>query len=210
MYKTCTKCRVEKGLGEFSPKKKGKYGVHSYCKCCKAQLQKEHVEGLSEESREEWKKRHRESDKKWWDRLSEDKKKEQKDRRKKWKIINRKRLAESYKKRYHDDVCVRLVDRLRNRIWHAIKGGEKPESVIKALGCTVKELKNHLESQFCSEMSWKNHSLLGWHIDHIRPLCSFDLTDPDQFAEASHYANLRPLWAKDNLKKGGRESSEVK
>lgn len=41
----------------------------------------------------------------------------------------------------------------------------------------------------------------GWHIDHIKPLCSFDLKDKVQFKEACHYSNLQPLWAKDNLNK---------
>ena len=41
-------------------------------------------------------------------------------------------------------------------------------------------------------------------MDHIKPLCAFDLTEPEQQALAFHYTNLQPLWASDNMRKGGR------
>lgn len=42
------------------------------------------------------------------------------------------------------------------------------------------------------------------HIDHVRPLASFDLEDPDQVLEVWALPNLQPLWAADNLAKGSR------
>jgi hypothetical protein len=44
-------------------------------------------------------------------------------------------------------------------------------------------------------------SFYGWHIDHIRPVSSFDLSDPAQVQECFHFSNLQPLWAIDNIKK---------
>jgi hypothetical protein len=49
-------------------------------------------------------------------------------------------------------------------------------------------------------MSWSNYGS-GWVIDHIRPLCSFDFTDPSAKTVANHYTNLRPLWSEDNAAK---------
>jgi hypothetical protein len=53
-------------------------------------------------------------------------------------------------------------------------------------------------------MTWENWTTNGWHIDHIRPLASFDLTDRQQFLVACHYTNLQPLWATENRKKQAR------
>ena len=51
-------------------------------------------------------------------------------------------------------------------------------------------------------MTWKNHGRFGWHIDHIKPLEKFDLTDPNQQLIAFNYKNCQPLWWKENLEKG--------
>jgi hypothetical protein len=65
----------------------------------------------------------------------------------------------------------------------------------------------HLESKFQYGMNWDNWSFEGWHIDHIVPLASFDLTDRKQLLLACHYTNLQPLWAIDNFSKGDRTQS---
>ena len=33
-----------------------------------------------------------------------------------------------------------------------------------------------------------------WHIGHVKPLSSFDLTDREQFQLACHYTNMVPVW----------------
>ena len=73
---------------------------------------------------------------------------------------------------------------------------------IELLGCSLSDLTSHIESKFLPGMSWENRNL--WHLDHIRPLKTFDLSDPTQLAVACHFTNLQPLWAADNLKKGHR------
>ena len=65
----------------------------------------------------------------------------------------------------------------------------------------MQTLKQHLESQFKDGMSWNNHGVKGWHIDHIKPCASFDLTDPEEQKKCFHFSNLQPLWWIDNLKK---------
>jgi len=109
---------------------------------------------------------------------------------------------------YYTDIKFRLKKQLRSRLGAAIKNNQKTGSAIKDLGCSIEELKLYLESKFLPGMAWYNWSRIGWHIDHIRPLNSFDLTDPEQFKVACHYTNLQPLWAKDNLRKGSKYDKE--
>lgn len=111
--------------------------------------------------------------------------------------------AEKRKKRMEEDLNFKLSARLRDRLNNALTNNQKAGSAVDDLGCSVEELKRHLESQFQPGMTWKNWSHDGWHIDHIKPLISFDLTDRNQFLEACHYTNLQPLWAKDNFSKKG-------
>jgi hypothetical protein len=103
-----------------------------------------------------------------------------------------------FKTRYNTDLNFKLTHIIRKTVNRGIF--KKQSSSVKSLGCSVGELRSHLESMFKSGMSWDNHG--RWHIDHIRPLSSFDLNDPSQFNEACHYKNLQPLWAIDNISKG--------
>lgn len=107
-----------------------------------------------------------------------------------------------YKQRYRNDIQFRLKVILRNRIRQSIKTDTKVGSAVKDLGCSIEELKVHLESKFQPGMSWSN--IGEWHIDHIVPLSSFDLTNREQFLRACHYTNLQPLWSLDNIAKSNR------
>lgn len=106
--------------------------------------------------------------------------------------------------RQKEDVNYKLANALRSRLNKAIKNSQKVGSAIKDLGCSIEELKKHLESKFKPGMSWDNWSKDGWHIDHVEPLASFDLSNAEQFKKACHYSNLQPLWAFENLRKGDK------
>jgi hypothetical protein len=81
----------------------------------------------------------------------------------------------------------------------ALRTGQKSGSAIRDLGCTVEELKKHLETHFQPGMTWDNYG--EWHVDHKIPLSSFDLSNPVEFKKSCHYTNLQPLWALDNIRK---------
>ena len=111
------------------------------------------------------------------------------------------------KHRQATDVNYRLAVSLRKRLGVALRNKQKAGSAVRDLGCTIPQLKCYLEQKFLPGMSWANHTRTGWHIDHIIPLASFELTDPEQFKRAVHYTNLQPLWASDNYIKGPRLSA---
>ena len=124
--------------------------------------------------------------------------------RKAWLDSNKDKINEYNSNRYKTNIQHKLSKLLRSRLWDALQGDLKSGSAVKDLGCSIEELKICLESKFQEGMSWDNWTSDGWHIDHIKPLASFDLTDRNQLIQACHYTNLQPLWAKDNFSKGDK------
>jgi len=84
------------------------------------------------------------------------------------------------------------------------KTATKTGHTIDLFGCSVAEVVKHLESQFTDGMTWDNYGFRGWHIDHVRPCSSFDMTDPEDQKRCFHVSNLQPLWAFDNMSKGAK------
>lgn len=73
---------------------------------------------------------------------------------------------------------------------------------VAVFGYSIPELRRHLERQFSRGMTWAKFCAGEIHIDHIRPLASFDLSDPERVIEAWSLPNLRPMWAGHNRRKG--------
>jgi hypothetical protein len=109
------------------------------------------------------------------------------------------------KNKLKTDFNYKLIHTIRVRVKDVLRGHSKSDSTINMLGCTINELWIHLEKQFKQGMTRENHG--KWHIDHIKPCASFDLTKPEEQAKCFHYTNLQPLWASENLAKGSKISS---
>lgn len=134
----------------------------------------------------------------------EERKKKDIERAKKYYLNNKDRIRK-YKRRWiknkiDTDIGFKIKCRLSKRIWDALKGNCKSTSTKKLIGCDIDILINHLEQKFQIGMSWENYG--DWHVDHIIPCASFDLTKKEQQEECFNYMNLQPLWAFDNLSKG--------
>ena len=103
------------------------------------------------------------------------------------------------------------LDNIRSKDDETLEKWEHTRKTFDYYGCTSKELIEHIESQFVDGMTWENRGAKGWHLDHIRPLSSFDFTGDDmdeQLKAAWHYTNLQPLWWYDNLAKSDKWDEE--
>jgi hypothetical protein len=79
----------------------------------------------------------------------------------------------------------------------------KTKHTIEYLGCDSDFFKEYLKNKMTPDMTFDNI-----HIDHIKPISKFNLSDPDEFLQCSHYTNLQPLLAKDNLDKSNKWTDE--
>lgn len=96
------------------------------------------------------------------------------------------------------DIQFALKDRIRASVNRALRRNwvRKSRRTMEMVGCSVDELKAHIERQFTDGMSWQNRST--WHVDHFVPIVAFDLTDPEEQKWAFNWRNLRPLAGHEN------------
>jgi len=122
---------------------------------------------------------------------------------KEWKRNHRSEIRNYEKQKWDNDPNFKMARVLRNRMRHAVKsqGCAKKGHLRDMIGCSISFFKQHIESQFQDGMTWENYGRRGWHIDHIRPCSSFNLTSEKDQKECFHYSNTQPLWEKDNLSK---------
>lgn len=112
---------------------------------------------------------------------------------------------EHHKIRWNTNVTYKLDKLLRRYLRRGSKSGAIiTETAKELLGISTQEFKEYIETQFQEGMSWENWSVYGWHLDHIRPISSFNLHNQEERKLCFHYSNLRPLWARDNLSKGSK------
>ncbi|MFA5567980.1 MAG: hypothetical protein WC972_04955 [Trueperaceae bacterium] len=107
--------------------------------------------------------------------------------------------AAAKKRRLEASPSARVRNATAARLWAALKG-QSDGALFSRLGYSAGALVAHLEARFQPGMSWANYG--RWHVDHIRPCASFDLTDPAEFEWCWSLENLQPLWAADNIAKG--------
>lgn len=112
------------------------------------------------------------------------------------------KINEYRRNKYNTDIIERIRHLCRLRIRQLIKS-KKDNIHYNLLGCSYTTLVKWLEFNFYDDISWDNYGTV-WHIDHIRPCSSFDLTNITEQYRCFNWKNLAPLYAKDNISKSNK------
>lgn len=197
----CSGCQQDKAAEEFYKNAHRSTGVQARCKACDKARQQS-ADGVA--YHRAYNRTHAAEYKAWQQRPESRRRQAEREKgyRTRRDAKDRKNAREN--RRRWGSVAVRLASNIRSRLKNAIRREWKTGSTLDLLGCSIEQLRVHLESQFRPGMTWANWARDGWHIDHIKPLAAFDLSDRAQLAAACNYTNLRPLWAAENLSKNAR------
>ncbi len=219
--KMCIKCKELKKSEEFTKSKKDKSGLKPYCKKCMneknkeyrkqektrkreksykennkekykeyfKQYRKENEDILKEKSKERYYKNHEEN-LAYRKKYREENKEKMAEYKKKWEKENRKKINQRRNKYNRENPHIYAW---RTLLQNTIKRMDtiKEGHTIDELGYIAEILKEYLSTLFTPGMSWDNYG--EWHIDHIKPVSSFDTDTPPNIVCA--LSNLQPLWA---------------
>ena len=198
--KICLKCQLSQNICDFNKDKNRNDGLQPICKVCNKEYKLEYY--LKNKSKildkskiyYEHNKGHVIERVKLWGENNQDKVKEYK---KSYVKNNRDIINERISERKKNEPILKLKMLYRSKINKIL--GSKKEKTFDLIGCSPLQLKEYLEKQFWMGMTWENHGLFGWHIDHIIPISS--AKNDEELKRLCHYTNLQPLWALDNIRK---------
>jgi hypothetical protein len=138
------------------------------------------------------------------------------------------RRNENTRQKRKEDPIFQLRDNVRTIIRLMITknyGSKNGSSINNYLPYTMQELKDHLQSQFQSWMTWNNYgkydskvwndsdsSTWTWQLDHIVPqsILPYSSMEDENFQKCWALSNLRPLSAKTNSVEGARRTRHKK
>lgn len=177
--KICRCCNTNKTSNNFSKNPRHKTGLNVYCISCMSNKNRERYIKNPEPKKEYSKKYSKENR----------------------EVVQAKSRIRNLHRR-KTDIFFMLCHRLRSRLLTALKNTtwKKNTKFSEYIGCDRETLISHIESQFVEGMTWDNRS--EWHIDHKIPLIS--AKTEEELYRLCHYTNLQPMWAIDNIKKGGK------
>ena len=187
--KKCSRCGLEKPFPDFGKDNSSPDRLLYWCKSCTKEyriLQGNKYKNLhlkypqtAERARKAWREKNKDK-----------------------QYRNNTKRRERERRNYANILNVKMRKILRERIRKAAKGLPIKIDKVGIVGCSVEELIQYIENKFSDGMNWGNWTSKGWHLDHIIPLCKFDLTKEEEIKKACHYTNLQPLWWQENLAKG--------
>jgi hypothetical protein len=208
--KTCVRCQETTPLSDYHRQSSKPDGYRSVCKHCRQSDSATYYNQNREIVKQRWKDyrdTHPDYNRQYY--LSNSQyfttyRNKHAGRYKVWRKKNRRHLAFYRKELKIRDPNFKVACSLRSYISTLIRnaGGNKTLKSVELLGCSIEQFRQHLEQQFVDGMGWDNYG--EWHIDHIIPCSSFNLSILEEQKKCFHYTNTQPLWKIDNLRKGNR------
>jgi hypothetical protein len=220
--KKCTICKLELEETQFGKDKSRGDGLSSRCRSCNtikhkkyAEKNREKINSHNKKSYEKYREERKQYARDNYEHTKEVRKLRQNELKtyhKEWYLKNKEKINERAKLRERRkrkaDLQYKLNAVVSTAIYQSLKVFNLSKSDCgweKAVGYTLKELVAHLENQFDSNMNWDNYGAY-WHIDHIKPksLFVFESLQDEKFKECWALSNLRPLEAKENIRKSNK------
>ena len=100
-----------------------------------------------------------------------------------WRKENKERIKQRMP--INQKISLTIAANIRSCLYGK-KNGRHWETLVEY---TLDDLMNHLEDNFTTGMSWQNYGKFGWHIDHKKPISSFNFTttDEEDFRRCWHF-----------------------
>lgn len=209
--KPCTKCKAQlpATLDFFGKHQAGKYGLQPRCRQCR---KVDEAVARSDPARRAYAQAWRSANKervREYNKAYRDAGYTSTAHVAAWRAANiedaRRKESERQRRRRASDPAFLLKCRMSARL-SAMLRGKAGRSTAELLGYTAAELKAHIERQFTRGMTWDK--VLGGeiHIDHIVPVSAFSIREvgDQDFSACWSLSNLRPMWARDNRRKGAK------
>ncbi len=121
-----------------------------------------------------------------------------------------KRQTKNHRERVKKDENFKLAKKYRARVTKDVKKAFKIENSIceELYGCSNDFIIAWFNHLFKEDMKWNNHGEV-WSVDHIKPCCTFNLTNENELKDCFIWSNLRPVLCLENQKKTGKLDEEL-
>ncbi|MDO8611139.1 MAG: hypothetical protein Q7R95_11490 [bacterium] len=211
--RVCSTCLQYKSFDKFNKNKNLECNIALSCLICGQKVAKERYKNFTPNEKRE----HLNNIRKWMS--------ENHDKVKLYRKVFNGKFENKLKRNIRNRVASILRSVKDNYYYNIYMKDPSFEVSLSDFGCSKKELIIYLESKFLDGMTGQNYGpgyglnqdgklildengntkkLKQWQVDHIKPVSSFNLNDPEEIKKINHYTNLLPMWADDNNEKSNK------
>ena len=116
---------------------------------------------------------------------------------KSYKQNHREERKEYRKNKFEEDLNYKIEHNVRSKL-HTFFKSKDDNLYSDLVGCSLNQFKRWLEYNFDRNMNWSNYGAY-WHMDHVIPVCVFDLSNDEHLKFCFNWKNTRPLEASVNV-----------